>query len=352
MVERHDVLIVGSGPAGLSTAIFLREYGNDPDILLLERLHGDRLSRYRRICGEGISARAFKALEPIKPEEVKHRISRMEIDWPGNVRIKQRANGYILDRPAFLSRLSEDYEDMGGSFSRGSVVSVEREEAGYLARLADGSEVRSRFIVGADGAFSIVRKSLFKTHPLKKFAVEQYLVDSEADPETLIFRMGQRYQGGYRWEFPCGGLVNTGFPLGTDSLDRYEERNVRYLPFGGVGPVSDGRALLVGDAAGQANPLTFGGIRVALHAGKAAAKSIISGRPESYGSWWRSSLLSSPWYMKSHLTLASWTDEDMRSAAAPFQEGARVWPFVHRALTSPQDLHMYVAYTLAFRDSW
>ena len=352
MVERHDVLIVGAGPAGLSTAIFLREYGNDPDVLLLERLQGDRLSRYRRICGEGISAQAFNALGPIEPWEVKDHISKAEINWPGGVRISQKMDGYILDRPAFLTRLSEAYEDAGGAFSRGSVISVEREGDGYLARLSDGSEVRSRFLVGADGAFSIVRKHLFKTAPMKKFAVEQYLVESEAEPGIMKFHMGERYQGGYKWEFPCGGLVNVGFPQGTDRLDQYVERNVRYLPFGGVGPVRDGRALLVGDAAAQANPVSFGGIRIALHAGKAAAKAIISERPQRYSAWWERSRLSSPWYMKAHHTMTSWTDEDMYSAAAPFQGRARLLPLIGRTLSAPQDMHMYVAYALAFRESW
>lgn len=352
MTEIIDVLVVGAGPAGLSSAFFLRHMGDDLEVLTLDRMEGRRRSRYHSICGEGISVGAFSELTPIRPWAVKDRVDKAVINWPGGVRTTQRLDGFIIDRPAFLDRLEGMYREEGGHSAVGSLISLKQEEGFYTAVLYDGTELRSRYVIGADGAFSTVRKQIFGTRPLRMLAVERYLVEAETLPETLTFHMGESYGGGYRWEFPCGGLVNTGFPAGTSRLDEYVDKACRFLPFGGVPQVTDGNVLLVGDAAGQANPVSFGGIRTSMVAGKRAAKAVIAGKPERYRRWWERSRLSSPWYMKAHETLAGWSDGDMERAAAPFQGRARLRPLLRRAMTSPRDFHMYIAYGLAFRESW
>ncbi len=352
MAERHDVLVVGAGPAGLSATLFLRLSGRDLDVLALDRLQGERRSRYHRICGGGVSRRAFRGLDPIEPWGAMEEISRALLRWPGGVETEQTIDGHIIDRPRFLDELAVRCREEGAMLERGSVVSVVPDGDGYRARLYDGSELRARHIIGADGALSVVRRDLFGTRPWRIMAAERYLVEGDAEPGTLVFHMEQRYRGGYRWEFPCGGLVNTGFPRGTDSVEEYLDRGCRHIPFGGVGPVVEGDALLVGDAAAQANPVSYGGIRAALQAGRQAASAVAAGKPDLYRRWWERSRLSSPWYLKAHEAMSSWSDEDMRAAAAPFQGRSRALPLLRRLIEAPRDYHMYVAYGMALRDSW
>ena len=73
-----------------------------------------------------------------------------------------------------------------------------------------------------------------------------------------------------------GDRVKVGFPSGTDTIENYIEKQSRPMCFGGLSRIVRDSAMLIGDAAGQANPITMGGIRAAMEAGRKAAESIIS----------------------------------------------------------------------------
>ena len=68
------VLIVGSGPAGLSAALYLSE--NGMDVTVIDRLSDKGYPIYHSVCGAGISESAFGELEYIGPEHVRNRIRR------------------------------------------------------------------------------------------------------------------------------------------------------------------------------------------------------------------------------------------------------------------------------------
>jgi len=57
MVKNYKVLVVGAGPAGTSTAFFLKHFdkNNIFNVDLIERLPSDKFSRYHDMCGEAIS---------------------------------------------------------------------------------------------------------------------------------------------------------------------------------------------------------------------------------------------------------------------------------------------------------
>lgn len=352
MIEHHDVIIVGAGPAGAATAFYLTERGIS-DVLILDRMVGEeRYDRYHSICGEGISSRAFKDLAPIVPWHVRHHVHIAEMVWPGAVTIRRRIKGLILDRPLFLRELLRRAEAGGCHVQNGIVVSVHEGDERYHVTLRDGRSFTCRYLVGADGAFSVVRKQVFRTEPRRSIPVKQFLTDASMDPEKVIIHLAQKYQGCYRWEFPCGAHSNVGFPKDTDLVDGIVVENSRYLPFGGVPELIRGRVLLVGDAAAQANPVCFGGLRAAMTAAKNAARAVASDDPSIYSRWWSRSIISSPRFLRTHEKMRSWSDEDMKKAVAPFRKGVHIFSVARAVVSMPWNVPMYVAYLITFRYAW
>ncbi|MFW5914375.1 MAG: NAD(P)/FAD-dependent oxidoreductase [Thermoplasmatota archaeon] len=351
-MDEYDVVVVGSGPGGCSTAHFLRHYAPGMRVLLLERLDDIRFHRYHRMCGEAVSARTFRELG-MHPAEVVHRIDRVEEHWPGGIRIAAPAKGYILNRPRFLQGMIDRYLRSGGEGAMASICRVEEEGDGFLVTCRSGESHRAGYLVGADGAHSTVREQVMGDEPSLLIPAVQHLVDRPPVQDTIIFKYHSRYQGGYRWEFPCGEMTKVGYPSGTDRMEEeVVESHGRPISAGGAGTVRRGNCLLVGDAAGQTNPLTFGGIRPALVAGKMAARAISRGRPDEYRSWWEGSPMSDPDFMAAYRRLSSMSDEDLEDSMLPLRKGYSVPSYIQACLTRPEYRPLYRAYRKSYDHGW
>ena len=155
-MERVDVLVVGAGPAGTSTAIHLARSG--ANVLVAEKARFPR----DKPCGGGLTGRALKRI-PVDPSAVVERdVDRFELrlrygssfarshDEP-LIRMTQRRR---LD--AFLA---EQAAEAGAEVREGARVErLESDENGVTA-LVDGTPVRADVVVGADGANGVVARS-------------------------------------------------------------------------------------------------------------------------------------------------------------------------------------------------
>lgn len=156
--------------------------------------------------------------------------------------------------------------------------------------------VRTRFLIGADGARSRVAEA-FNLGRNKKFLAGLEIETppiAQLDPRFLHCFADSKLAAGYiGWAAPGVSVTQIGVAAtrgtkpelaqlverlrtmwGLEKLDVVERRS-GLIPSGGpVSKMGRGQVLLIGDAAGVVSPVTGGGIHTALHFGRRAAQAV------------------------------------------------------------------------------
>ncbi|MDR3223773.1 MAG: NAD(P)/FAD-dependent oxidoreductase [Methanobrevibacter sp.] len=313
MIET-DILVVGAGPSGAIAAKHAALGG--ADVILIDKK--SEIGSPKR-CAEGVSKEGLKFLG-IEPQAIwaVNEIEGIRLVAPDgtdvwlNDEIKLPEAGYILERKVFDKYMAMDAGRAGAEIKVKTLVkSLKKEKDSYIVScesIGKEFDIKAKILIGADGPEShIGRWAGLKTGTRLKdmeSGVQFEMCNVKMENSSVLeFYFGSVAPGGYAWIFPKGkDIANVGLAVIQSETNKpaYDylvdfvkicpatkdakivELNVGGDPVGGmIKDLSDDNILIVGDAAGQVNPLTGGGIisgmTCGMFAGEVAAKSIKNG---------------------------------------------------------------------------
>jgi geranylgeranyl reductase family protein len=279
--SQYDVVIVGAGPAGLVAAEELARSGRS--VLLIEK----NTEIGPKVCAGGIPTGSTGLDVP--GELVDREISSFDAVVRGRTIQIRSSKPFLVtvDRRRLGQRLLRRAQDQGAEFICGSrVTAISSASVGI-----DGHLIGYRFLVGADGTHSIVRRYVH-LHTARIGTTIQYVVSHEVDRMELHFDY-QVFGSGFGWVVPHRGYTIIG--LGLD-LREARGKSLRHIcrewcARSGINiegaseqswPINYdyrgwkfGNIFLAGDAAGLASGLTGEGIPAAVASGRMVARRII-----------------------------------------------------------------------------
>ena len=298
MNKKYDVIVVGGGPAGGTAAYFLGRAGRR--VLVLEK---ETLPRYKA-CGGGLSA---------------HVLEQFPFSFDAVVESKVKAFSYAFGSEIITIPLHEqsvrmvmrdDFDDYllkhaQAEIRQGVAVSAVEESAdGVIVETAEGERIEGSYLVAADGANSVVARSV----GLRRKKVMAGAIEVEAVVPAEVFARYANQQlfifgevaTGYLWIFPKSDHLSIGIGALHPKPGELQTTLKRVMTRYGISikgqpqkghpipiydhrePISTHRILLVGDAAGLVDPFSGEGIRFAIKSGRLAAEAILDGNPQRY----------------------------------------------------------------------
>jgi flavin-dependent dehydrogenase len=108
----------------------------------------------------------------------------------------------------------------------------------------------------------------------------------------------------------------------------------------------------VGDAAAQTNPLTFGGLRNSMVAGKMAAQAIVSGNIQDYDRSWYSSKYASPYFWDAFIQLQAMNNQELMETVEHMGQKATVLNNIGAYIRKKKLRRIIWAYMLAQNYGW
>lgn len=163
--ERTDVLVVGSGPTGLTVAATLAQRG--VDVTVVDRLdrppvtsraavvHAHTLEVLDRI---GVAAPLVPRGLPSRRFTVRDR-DRVLLTVPFGTLPSRYPYALLVSQAQTEAVLAERFTALGGRVLRPyEMTGLTPDAAGATVHFADGATVRARWVIGADGMHSTVRE--------------------------------------------------------------------------------------------------------------------------------------------------------------------------------------------------
>ena len=284
-----DVLVVGIGPAGAAAAAAAAQAG--ARVLALDRRVQPGLPVQ---CAEfvpmmlGVDTAAVAAARVQDIAAMDTYVREAAADITPDFR------GHMIDRAAFDAALVEAARRAGAECRFATLIRAIAADG--TVKLADGTTLRPRVLIGADGPRSLVGRAVGMPNT-DLVETRQITVDLLAPHQATDIFLRPEIEGGYGWLFPKGKLCNLGLgviparkallkPLLCElHMELTAARRVGPLihattggaiPVGGIAGLAATlgatTVMLAGDAAGLVNPVTGAGINPAVLSGRMAGR--------------------------------------------------------------------------------
>lgn len=324
-----DIAVVGGGPAGLSSAYAAASEGSK--VILFEK--DDAIAHNIRTSGVSW----IKEMQELKiPREMYNPIKNFTFISPSNeVTIKgNEFSSCVLDVRRVYQHLAMLAAEAGAKIMVRSRVynlfSGPQDKIMLRVNTPLGNlEIKPELIIDASGFSSVVGSKLGLVKPWRKYGIgaEYECYCDNVDLETWYLMVGKCYSdAGYAWVFPLSkSRIRIGVGVGRpesnfDPVKKLNEmlekklkpldrlKNIQPLEFhfgfipneGSRETTIADRLIIVGDSAGQSNPLVLEGIRYAVEfgrlAGRVGAQSLSKGSVKSslneYERIWKSKVQS------------------------------------------------------------
>jgi geranylgeranyl reductase family protein len=289
----YDVIIVGAGPAGTTCARTCAAAG-----LKTALIDKNRFPRPKP-CGGAVSEQALSYLDFTLPPDIRgQECFGARVYYQGHsveVR-KQHRIAVLVSRENFDSFLLKKAIDAGAHFFPDEKCTSTSMRPDSVEVRTGTSAYQARYVIGADGVHSVVAQAVrprFTQEEIAVALVSHAPMGDQRGEENLSGRLEMHFgiaPMGYGWVFSHRGYRSVGIMGIASKSFRHQDvlsefsRNLgiplsdvrgHLIPLGGIKrTIQSGRILLVGDAAGFADPFHGEGISYAILSGKLAAKAV------------------------------------------------------------------------------
>ncbi len=289
----HDVIVIGAGPGGATSARRCAQTGLRT--LLLDK---DIFPRSKP-CGGAVSEQALGQLDfSLPPSIIERECFGVRVRYKQHAieAVKDRRIAVLVSREKFDRYLAEQAVQAGARFLSGERVTGLSITKDRVEVTTDKGAYEARYVVGADGANSLAARQVRGTFSrdeilaalVSRAPVKNEEIDARLD-NTLEMHFGAAPMG-YGWVFPHDGYYSVGIMGGAARFKEPQKvlsefarsvgldaelRQGHTIPMGGIRrEIMGKRILLVGDAAGFADPFHGEGIGHAIHSGRLAAEAL------------------------------------------------------------------------------
>jgi digeranylgeranylglycerophospholipid reductase len=278
----HDLIIVGGGPSGLSSAI---EASDNIDILIIEE---DKRVGIPRHCTGIVSYEALKLIGEPALKSVKNKIRKAEFVSPSGIKVNitlSHHKVFVLERVSFEELLLEKALKKGVNVSLGErvkKVSIEKEKVKVIT---NSKEYESKGIIyAASTKYKLINTRIPRTIPAIQYEFEGEVEDEECVKVFLC----KEAEGFFAWYAPSSnntflvGLANKYFSPKLMLNKFISKKGIK----GKICGIYSGRIVfdkpfnqtifynvaLVGDAAAHVKPTTGGGLYYGILGAKITGK--------------------------------------------------------------------------------